>query len=87
MPVYMPVDQNQGARNSVVRSCLMTAGWQPVKDKEEAALVTNSTRPAPAQAVSGFLGWNAAKAACRTQADTAANYANAFDECMKTHGW
>jgi hypothetical protein len=40
-PMFVPVDQNQGARNSAVRSCLMAAGWRPVKNEEEAALVTN----------------------------------------------
>ena len=43
-PVYMPVDQNQGARNDAARSCLYSAGWVPVKDKAEAEAVTNSLR-------------------------------------------
>jgi hypothetical protein len=46
-PTFVPVDQNQGARSSAARSCLMMAGWQPVKDEAEAALVTNSVPPPP----------------------------------------
>jgi hypothetical protein len=92
-PLYVPVDQNQGARNSAVRSCLMTAGWQPVKDKEEAALVTNSAlagapqQSVPVASATMSSGWDAARAACRTEANAAANFANGFDRCMKTHGW
>jgi len=49
-PAYMMVDQNQGARNSAVKSCLYAAGWVPVKDKAEAQAVTNSSVPTPAVA-------------------------------------
>jgi len=43
-PSYINVDQNQSTRQSAVRSCLLQAGWQPVKNKEAEA-VSNS-RPA-----------------------------------------
>ncbi len=39
---YSWEDANDNVRKNAFRSCLITAGWQPVKDKEEAALVTNS---------------------------------------------
>lgn len=84
-PVYMPIDQNQGARNSAARSCLMSAGWQPVKDKEEGALVTNAATGVAAP-TAGLAGWDAARAACRQEASGAASFPNAFDACMKARG-
>jgi hypothetical protein len=86
-PVYMPVDQNQRARNSAVRSCLMTAGWQPVKDKEEAALVTNAAVHAPLQSVPTSSGWETSLTACRVKASATSDFPNAFDGCMKEHGY
>lgn len=41
-PAYMTTDLNQSGRSSAVRACLFAAGWQPVKDKDEARAVTNS---------------------------------------------
>jgi hypothetical protein len=41
-PAYVTVDQNGAGRNSAFRSCLFTAGWRQVKNKEEAEAVTNS---------------------------------------------
>jgi hypothetical protein len=55
-PAYVTVDQNQGARNSAVRSCLFEAGWRPVKDREEAIAVTES---ASAPAVSSDAAYEA----------------------------
>jgi hypothetical protein len=46
-PAYMTIDQNLTGRNSAFRSCLYSAGWQPVKNKEEADAVTNSGRSTP----------------------------------------
>jgi hypothetical protein len=46
-PASIPIDMNQSARNSAVRSCLFSAGWQPVKDHAEAAAVTNAATPEP----------------------------------------
>jgi hypothetical protein len=86
-PVYMPVDQNQGARNSAFRSCLMTAGWQPVKDKEEAALVTNSAAHAPLQSVPASSDRETSIAECRVKASATSDFPNAFDGCMKAHGF
>jgi hypothetical protein len=85
-PTFVPVDQNQGARNSAVRSCLMATGWQPVKDAEEAARVTNSAPyPAPNPAV--LPGWDAARAACQQEASAAgSSFQNAFDACMRARG-
>lgn len=51
-PSYMMVDQNRDGRSSAVRSCLYSAGWQPVKNKEEADAVMNSGP----RADSGSLG-------------------------------
>jgi len=49
-PASVPIDVNQGARNSAVRSCLMMAGWQPVKDRAEAEAIAGSASTAPAVA-------------------------------------
>ena len=45
---YSWEDANVNARNNAIRSCLLAAGWVPVRNKEEAAVVTNSA-PANAQ--------------------------------------
>lgn len=41
-PTYITVDRNEAARVSGFKSCLYAAGWQQVKNKEEAAEVTRS---------------------------------------------
>ena len=66
----------------------MTAGWQPVKNKEEAALVTNSVVGVPLQSVPASSGWDASLAECRVKANakSAADFPNAFEGCMKAHG-
>ena len=43
-PAFTTVDLNETGRNNGFRSCLFTAGWRPVKSKEEAEAVTNSIR-------------------------------------------
>jgi len=94
-PAYVTVDQNQNARSSGFRSCLMTAGWQPVKNQDEAAAVTNlrlsvtkttTTTPTPIAS-----NWDAARADCRKEATSAltvdgSSFPNAFNGCMKSHG-
>ncbi len=97
-PVYMPVDQNQGARNSAVRSCLMNAGWVPVKNREEAAQIANSTPLTGTQATvspistqSGSNAWQTRWDAIRAECTTDANrsnlpFSNAFHHCMEAHG-
>lgn len=94
-PAYVTVDQNQNARNSGFRSCLMTAGWQPVKNQDEAAAVTNSRPPvtqasATTPAPIGF-NWDTARADCRKEATSAStvdgsSFPNAFNACMKSRG-
>jgi hypothetical protein len=84
-PSYVTVDQNQGARNSSVRSCLMTAGWQPVKNREEANAVTNSgSSTANGTAPETFVAeWDTRRAACRKEADASSRpFPNAFNDCM-----
>ncbi len=40
--VYVPIDMNEGQRNGASRSCLIIAGWQPVKDRDEARALNNT---------------------------------------------
>jgi hypothetical protein len=93
-PAYVTVDQNQGARQSAVRSCLFQAGWQPMKNKQEAEAVTNS-RPAyaagsPPRGGSGDA-WNraheAAKGDCQRIFEQPGQgvkpiYDNSLDKCV-----
>lgn len=92
-PSYVTIDQNQTARNSSFRSCLMTAGWQPVKNQAEAAAVTNSNRSVAQAGASTSVptNWDASRAECRKEAvDRSASredlFPNAFDACMKSRG-
>jgi hypothetical protein len=92
-PAYVTVDQNLSARNSGFRSCLMSAGWQPVKNQEEAATVTNSLLPVAQATVATPLqsNWDAVRADCRKEAtDKSASdgslFPNAFNACMKSRG-
>lgn len=94
-PAYVTVDQNQNARNSGFRSCLMTAGWQPVKNQDEAAAVTNSgmamAQASTTNSVPTESKWDSARAACRKGASEksvadGSPFPNAFDACMKSRG-
>jgi hypothetical protein len=88
-PTYVPVDMNDRARSSAFRSCLMTAGWTPVKDKEEAALITNSA--APQRSLPADSSRESVRNECGAQAGAkaAANnslFSAAFNTCMREHG-
>jgi hypothetical protein len=98
-PAYVMIDQNVGARDSASRSCLMSAGWIPVKDKAEAAAVTNSGAPeAPAQEVTGNLGSTLSQRVHTTAVSDCQNmfymmrnqslmemYDNDYNKCVRVH--
>ena len=44
-PTYATIDLNSQPRSASYRSCLLTAGWQPARDKEEAEAITRMTPP------------------------------------------
>ena len=89
-PAYMPVDQNRSARDSAVRSCLFSAGWQPVKDKAEAEAVNNSAayKPPVNPVVLRRVTSNA-KVYCdnifqKNNVDMMVVFENNYDRCMST---
>jgi len=96
-PSYMLVDQNQDARNSAFRSCLYAAGWLPAKNREEAEAITNSAStnagsnaaPLPVSPANDRQAtWDTTRANCRMPAEHGSDpFPNAFDACMRQHGF
>jgi hypothetical protein len=93
-PSCITVDQNQGARQGAVRSCLFEAGWQPVKNKEEAAAIASSGRsvtPQMSAATPSGDAWSraheAAKGDCQRIFEQPGQgvkdiYDNSVDKCI-----
>ena len=48
-PTYSTMDLNSQPRSASYRSCLLTAGWQPARDKEEAEAITRMAPPFPSR--------------------------------------
>jgi hypothetical protein len=85
-PTYVPVDMNDRGRSSAFRSCLMTAGWVPVKDKEEATLVTNSAPQRPGASGPDGVRSECGAAAGEKAAGNSSLFSKAFNACMQEHG-
>lgn len=92
-PAYITVDQNNAARNSGFRACLFAAGWQPVKNKEEAAAVTQSgsvtsragaiSASASAEAAQGAARYCDAIFKVRQDRSMMAVFGNSYDLCVQ----
>ena len=93
-PAYITVDQNNAARNSGLRSCLFAAGWQPVKNKEEAVEVTQSgggsiQAPAISKSISADSTQRATRYCdnifkIRQDASMMVVFGNSYDLCFQT---